>query len=136
VPSVVQTDIEIQASASRVWEILTTFERYYEWNPFVTHATGDLRRGQEIDLTLEPPDQPPLRIRPKVLEVTVPGCISIECERQGDHQIRLEPLAGGVRVIQLQRYENNLDEAQILLIDRIQLGLEMMNAALKARAER
>jgi hypothetical protein len=136
VPSVVHTEIEINASASRVWAILTDFERYYEWNPFITEAKGELRRGNRLTLTLEPPDQLPMKIEPKVLECTALGTIAMECTDTSDHQIVLDPMASGVRVTHLQRYDETLDERYVVLADRIRLGLEMMNAALKARAER
>jgi hypothetical protein len=135
VPSLVQTEIEINASTSRVWSILTDFARYYEWNPFVTQAEGELRRGQELTLTLEPPDRHPLKIRPKVLDAPALGGVLLQCGR-GDHQIALEPLPTGVRVSHVQRYEEVVEREEAELADRVRLGLQMMNAALKARAER
>jgi hypothetical protein len=135
VPSLVQTEIEINASTSRVWAILTDFPRYYEWNPFVTQAEGELRRGQELTLTLEPPDQHPFKMQTKVLDAPVLGGVTLQCGR-GDHQIALEPLPTGVRVTHLQRYEEVIEPERAELVDRVRLGLQMMNAALKARAER
>lgn len=135
-PSVIQTDVEIDASASQVWGILTDFARYYEWNPFVTSVSGELRRGQTLDVTLEPPDQHPLRLHSKVLEVTVLGSIKLRCNERSDHQVLLEQYPGGVRVSQLQRFEDEVDAGRGLASDRLHLGFEMMNAALKARAER
>lgn len=135
-PSVIQTDVEIHASASRVWAILTDFDRYYEWNPFVTAIRGELRRGELLDLTLEPPDTHPFRLQSKVLEVTVPGSIALRCAERSDHRIELDPLPGGVHLTQLQRYEDELPVEQAYQTDRLNLGFEIMNAALKARAER
>jgi hypothetical protein len=135
VPSLVQTEIEINASTSRVWAILTDFARYYEWNPFVTEAEGELRRGQELTLTLEPPDQHPFKVRSRVLEAPALGGVSLQCGK-GDHQIALEPLPTGVKVTHLQRYDEVIEREHAELADRIRLGLQMMNAALKARAER
>jgi hypothetical protein len=50
---------ETTAPADVVWEILTDFERYSEWNPFVTSASGEAREGAEVALRIEPPGQDP-----------------------------------------------------------------------------
>ena len=36
-------EIEVQASPDRVWEVLTDFAAYHQWNPFVVQATGRTR---------------------------------------------------------------------------------------------
>ncbi|MGZ5382453.1 MAG: SRPBCC family protein [Acidimicrobiia bacterium] len=36
----IETSIEIDAQPARVWEVLTGFERYPEWNPFVASLHG------------------------------------------------------------------------------------------------
>jgi uncharacterized protein YndB with AHSA1/START domain len=33
-------EIEIDAHAERVWQVLTDFRTYAEWNPFMTQASG------------------------------------------------------------------------------------------------
>jgi hypothetical protein len=35
-----QADIEIQAAADQVWEVLTDFAAYHEWNPFIVQASS------------------------------------------------------------------------------------------------
>lgn len=136
-PALLHAAIDIHASASRVWDVLCALERYAEWNPFVTEASGVLRRGEHLDLVVSPPDQPPYRLRSKVLEAEVLGRITVQCGRGTDHSIVLEPTPSGVHLVQLQRYQR--DDAAPLngpIGSRIQLGLDMMNAALKGRAER
>jgi len=41
----VRTEIEIAASASSVWQVLTDFARYSEWNPFISCISGELVDG-------------------------------------------------------------------------------------------
>lgn len=36
----IRAEITIQAEPQRVWEILTRFEGYPEWNPFIIRAQG------------------------------------------------------------------------------------------------
>ena len=43
-----QTEIEINASPSVVWSVLTDLGRYADWNPFVTTADGTVREGERL----------------------------------------------------------------------------------------
>ena len=136
-PALLQSDIEIKASASRVWDILCHLDRYHEWNPFVTDASGVLRRGEYLDLVISPPDQDPYKLHTKVLEADAVGRITVQCDLATDHSLVLEPTPTGVHLVQVQRYQHDAADALNGKIgSRIQLGLDMMNAALKARAER
>jgi hypothetical protein len=46
----IETSIVIQASADRVWMILTDLDNYMNWNPFIVFARGDLETGQQFQL--------------------------------------------------------------------------------------
>jgi len=41
----VRTEIEIVASAPSVWRVLTGFELYPEWNPFIRKVSGQCIDG-------------------------------------------------------------------------------------------
>ena len=45
---VIEKNVEIQAPASVVWETLTDFPRYGEWNPFVLKCETTLQPGTPI----------------------------------------------------------------------------------------
>jgi hypothetical protein len=47
--------IEIDTAPRRVWDILTDFDSYPTWNPFVTRITGAARVGARLDVRLQPP---------------------------------------------------------------------------------
>jgi hypothetical protein len=137
VPALIQSDVTIKASASRVWDLLANLDRYAEWNPLVTKAAGELRRGQYLDLVIAVPDQSPYELHSKVLEAEALSRITVRCSLATDHSIVLEPTSTGVHVVQMQRFDkSSVDALNGEIGSRIQLGLEMMNAALKARAER
>lgn len=57
-------DIEVQASADTVWSVLTDFERYGEWNPFVVWARCSLTPGEPIEMKVRliGPAQPQVEI--------------------------------------------------------------------------
>jgi hypothetical protein len=46
--AVYRTTIPIRASADTVWEVLTGFERYPEWNPSVSSISGKLEPGSTL----------------------------------------------------------------------------------------
>jgi hypothetical protein len=44
-------EIEIQSTPERVWEVLTDFDKYPEWNPLLCRAEGKLTVGEKVNLT-------------------------------------------------------------------------------------
>ena len=40
-------EIEINAPPSRVWQVLTDFEKYPTWNPFIKKITGIPAKNEE-----------------------------------------------------------------------------------------
>ena len=47
-----QTDVVINASSSKVWQVLTDFEAYPQWNPFIRHMSGSARPGGQLTIGL------------------------------------------------------------------------------------
>lgn len=43
---------EIAAPPERVWQVITDFSAYGEWNPFVTACDTELRAGAPISMTV------------------------------------------------------------------------------------
>ena len=52
-----RSEIEIQASAERVWQLLTDFASFPQWNPFIRKASGNIRVGNDSKSTSSPPGQ-------------------------------------------------------------------------------
>ncbi|MFE1591905.1 SRPBCC family protein [Nocardia sp. NPDC058705] len=50
---VIDETIEIDAPAAKVWEVLTDFERYGEWNTFCYEASSTLEPGSTIDMRVQ-----------------------------------------------------------------------------------
>jgi hypothetical protein len=46
-----RNEIEIQSTPERVWEVLTDFDKYPEWNPLLCRAEGKLIVGEKVNLT-------------------------------------------------------------------------------------
>ncbi len=41
----IHAELDIEASPERVWEVLTDFASFPEWNPFIRDASGGLKSG-------------------------------------------------------------------------------------------
>jgi uncharacterized protein YndB with AHSA1/START domain len=48
--------VQIDAPADLVWEVMTDYARYPEWNPYTVQVETTLEIGDPIDLTLPNPD--------------------------------------------------------------------------------
>src|SRR5512146_511235 len=60
--------IGVQAPAETIWDILYDLDRWAEWNPLYPKASGVIRIGAPLSLTLAVPGQPERAIEPTVLE--------------------------------------------------------------------
>ncbi len=142
------SEIEIAASAATVWRILTDFEHYTEWNPFIRQAQGgEARLGAGLDVTIHPPDGKPTLFGATLTRVVpqrelrwlghfiLPGLVD------GEHIFLIEPLtepgsgSPRVRFVQKEVFKGVLVRFMGTMLARTQRGFEQMNAALKARAE-
>lgn len=50
---VVRTEIDIDAPPSRVWQVLTDFRSYDDWNPVVKRVSANLKTGGSIRFSLD-----------------------------------------------------------------------------------
>ncbi|MEA2582302.1 MAG: hypothetical protein QOF33_387 [Thermomicrobiales bacterium] len=139
----VRTEIEIQATPARVWDVLTDFADYPDWNPFIPRIAGTVEVGARLDARLQPPGGRGMSFRPTVLAATpgqelrwlghliVPGLFD------GEHGFRIEPLGPNrVRFVQEERFAGLLAPLVLRFVVRgTRQGFEAMNQALKARAE-
>jgi len=65
----IRTEILIQAPPEKVWAILTDFQRYPEWNPFIKSVTGEATVGKELAVLIAPPESSEMNFSPTVLVV-------------------------------------------------------------------
>ena len=134
--------VEIDASRERVWEVLTDFGSYPEWNPFIRSIRGRPARGSKLEVRIEPPGGRGMTFKPTVLEaqpgqelrwlgrLLMPGLFD------GEHSFRIEPVDDGrVRFVQAERFGGALVALFGKQLDKTRQGFEAMNKALKRRAE-
>ncbi|HYF98605.1 MAG TPA: SRPBCC domain-containing protein [Candidatus Saccharimonadales bacterium] len=139
----IHTEINIQATAERVWKILTDFKNFQQWNPFIYKIDGDPSVGTRIKIHLRTPNGKNRRYQPKITMVepsrelrwlgklTIPGIFDGErifiLEPIGDKQIRFvhkEIFAGLLVHLVGNRLDKDMYSSFI-----------SMNEALKKRAE-
>lgn len=59
---VYQTTFDVNASAETVWRVLTTLDRYSEWNPQIPSASGAIEEQGHIYLRLVLPGRPAMNL--------------------------------------------------------------------------
>ena len=137
------TQVDIQATPERVWEILTDFAAYPEWNPFMIQATGSAVQGERLTLRMQPVGGRAMTFRPTVLEATPQhrlrwiGRVLLPGVFDGEHSFTIEPLGQGVvRLTQQEDFRGALVPLMSGSLNRRTLpAFEQMNQSLKRRAE-
>lgn len=133
------TQIDISASPARVWQVLTDFPGWTEWNPFIRQIEGSLTPGSRLVTRMHPAGDKPRTFRP-VVETHVPGAsfswrgrLAIPGLFDGHHQFQLVPTGSGTRLIHEESFSGLL--LLIMDVERFRPDFDAMNQALKARAE-
>jgi len=138
-----RTEIEIQASNQRVWQLLTDFASFPQWNPFIRQANGEVKVGAGLVIHLQPSGASGMTFKPIVLKVEpnrelrwlgrllMPGLFD------GEHTFTIETLAANrVRFTQREVFTGLLVPLFARSLDAdTRRGFEEMNQALKSRAE-
>jgi len=65
----IRTEIDIKASPEKTWKILTDFERYQQWNPFIRHISGAPNEGSNLEIHIQTPKGKNRIYRPRVTKV-------------------------------------------------------------------
>ena len=140
----IHTEIEIAASAERVWHVLTDFASYPEWNPFMTRISGSLAVGSQLETFIQPPGGRGIGFKPTVValapgrELRWLGRLLIRGIFDGEHSFRIERLTHErIRFIQEERFSGVLTFPPLfrVLTSGTEEGYKAMNQALKERAE-
>jgi hypothetical protein len=139
----IYTEIEINASASIVWDILTDFDSFPDWNPFIRKISGNLHEGAQIEAFIKPLDSNGMKFRPKILkyvperELRWLGNLWIPKLFDGEHILIIEKISENrVLFIQKERFSGLFVPFFSSRLNDTKSGFEMMNQALKIEAEK
>ncbi len=140
----VRASVEINAPASRVWKILTDFPRYREWNPFVRWIKGKPKKGERIQVRVQPSGYRGMAFNATISKAEknkelrwighlfIPGLID------GEHVFQIMAInKRKVKFIQSEVFTGLLSPLlKLKMYDKTILGFNEMNLALKNLAER
>jgi len=138
-----RTEIEIQSTAERVWQLLTDFASFPQWNPLIRRASGDIKVGGRLEVYIQPSGAGGMIFRPTVLkaepnrELRWLGRLVIPGLFDGEHIFTIESVGEG-RVLFTQReiFTGLLVPLLARGLDTdTRRGFEEMNRVLKAKAE-
>jgi hypothetical protein len=137
------TETEIAASAERVWQVLTDFPAYSQWNPVISEIRGEMKVGSWLVVRVPALGGISTRFRARILRVEPPrelrwlGRFVLSSLFAGEHALIIEPLGDSrVRFVQREVYTGVLARAFLLIMGaNNRRAFERMNLALKARAE-
>jgi len=137
-----RTEIEIQAAPEKVWQILTSLDKYPEWNPLIRRAIGTAKLGEKVDINVGS------ETKEMILHCVV---VKVEPNKQlawkynvgmpflfeGEHSFAIEPLGSNkVKFVDIETFKGLLVFTQAKDIDtNSKAGFEAMDRALKTRAE-
>jgi len=134
----IQTQIEINAPARKVHDVLYKFDDYPKWNPFIVKVDGDVKVGNEVTVAVK------LSSGDKAGKTTIDeasdrrlawtGGLAVPGVFRGAHEFVIEE-AGPNKTIFKQN--EKMSGAAVPLLDKeaVKAGFEEMNKALKAQAE-
>ena len=139
----IKTEITINASKEKVWEVLMNHEKYQEWNPFIRKISGDDALGKQLHIEINQEGGKSMKFEPLVLvnepqeEFRWRGKLFVEGIFDGEHYFQLKTI--GEKQTQFIHGENFTGLFSGLLLQMIgedtQKGFEEMNVALKRRVE-
>ena len=147
----IRTEIKINATPERIWEILSNFENYASWNPFIKSITANpeksgqgLQVGENIIVRLEPPEGKAMTFKPKVLafdknkEFRWIGHLFFPGLFDGEHRFELIDHGNGTTTfIHAERFKGILVRMLSKMLDgSTKNGFHKMNEALKKEAEK
>jgi hypothetical protein len=137
------TEIEINAPPSRVWEVLTDFEKYPTWNPFIKKISGEAERNEKLEVHMPDPRGGTMNVTPTVL-VSEKGRELRWLGRSegdvfnGEHRFLIKPIENNkIHFVQSEEFTGSMVESLEEWLDTaVKQNFEDMNIALKQRAEK
>jgi hypothetical protein len=136
----IKTSITIHATTEKIWNILTDFENYPNWNPFVRSLTGLVQVGNTITVRVQPGGSKGMTFKPKVLtviankEIKWIGHFLFSGLFDGEHQFELIDNGDGTTLFQQSEKFKGIF-VPLFNTSNTQKGFEAMNEKLKALAE-
>lgn len=138
----IQTEIIINATAEKVWDVLTDFDQYPTWNPFIISIHGEQGIGKKLTVRIQPPGAKGMTFTPIIQDFRMNeklrwlGSGPIKGLFDGMHSFEIERLENGkTRLIHQENFKGILVGLMKNMLSKTELGFHQMNEALKNRCE-
>jgi hypothetical protein len=139
----IKTEILINATSEKIWSILTNFDNYPNWNPFIKSINGEVKVGGKIKVRIEPPQAKGMIFTPIILtfvtykELSWLGHLLFAGIFDGEHKFELINNANGTTTfIQSEKFTGILVSLFKKQLDNnTKKGFEEMNKKLKELTE-
>lgn len=139
----IKTEIVINATPEKVWSVLTNFDNYPNWNPFIKSINGEVKVGNNITVRIEPPASKGMTFKPKVLtletnkELSWLGHFLFTGFFDGEHKFELFDNGDGTTTFrQSEKFKGILVPLFKKQLDNnTKRGFEEMNTKLKELSE-
>jgi hypothetical protein len=138
----IRTEIIIKANKEKVWNILTDFENYENWNPFIIKSSGKAIKGNKLKNTMLL-DEKKRTFKPKVLKVEKYkyfdwlGYLFFKGLFDGHHYFKIEELDNEhIKLTQGENFSGILSKMILKSIkEKTTSNFVKMNNALKDKVE-
>ncbi len=138
------SSVDIHAPDTQVWQVLTDFSHYPQWNPYIRQASGELRTGAQLYIFNQSSGTDGISFRPTVLKVEPNrelrwlGYVYLPGLFDGEHIFTIKRLDGThVHFAQCEIFTGIGVPIEAHSLDtETQRDFEAMNRALKARVAR
>jgi hypothetical protein len=137
------TSIEINSDPEKIWKVLTDFEHYSYWNPFIISIAGSPIKGQKIQIELRTAEGKTRVYRPVITKVQPPT------ELRWYGRALFPRILDGEHIFMIQENQERVStftQKEIFkgigiylggnkMFEDIRKGFQMMNSNLKTRSE-
>jgi len=139
----IRSEIQMEATPDQVWQVLSDFGAYQEWNPAFVSVECVAEEGTRLDIRFKLKGDRSIRMRPTVLvvepgrELRWLGRLFVPGLFDGEHRFEIhEEAPGRVRFVQAERFRGLLVPflKRLIEVDTVAM-FERVNAALVERVE-
>jgi hypothetical protein len=140
----IETEILINASTKKVWQVFIDFKNYPVWNPFILSISGNIEVGGKIRVQLLPPGTKGMTFKPKVLiiqpqaEFRWLGRLLFPGLFDGEHRFELTDNGDGTTTFKQSETLKGIlvPFFRKMLDNNTTAGFRLMNEKLKQEAEK
>lgn len=136
----IETEIVIEQTPQKIWKILTDFENYGNWNPFIKSITGKVEIKNIIKISIQSPNSSKMIFKLRVLtkvdnvEISWLGSILFKGLFDGNHKFELIDNYNGTTTFKHSEEFSGIF-AQFFNPENTKKGFILMNEELKKIAE-